>query len=315
LTGGTSGADPAPGTAFYGPAAMQTGNSNYQHNTFVLPGTHLDAPADEPRPVKEWTAQQLGVHPAITGSDTRSDLPADFVLPRYIEREHDRRLRALLKTAAGSQRPVMVVVRGGSCTGKTRTAFEAVRERLSGWDLVFPKTAASLLTVVSSPAFAPRTVLWLNEAQDHLSGPDGEAAAAALRTLLERRGPIVILATLWPAHHHALTATAPFGAADIHPQARALLGPITLIDVPGSFGEQDLRGPQTLLDRSLTTAIRTSPGGRITQTLAAGACHVAPAGWGHGGHGTALAAGCRRRRHLRKYGLKADGTAAGPWDV
>jgi len=94
--------------------------------------------ADEPRPVGRWTAQQLGVHPAIHGA-TDTVAGQGFVLPDYVERGHDRRLRELFAEAAGSEQSAMVVVRGGSCAGKTRTAFEAVRACLGDWDLAFPK--------------------------------------------------------------------------------------------------------------------------------------------------------------------------------
>ncbi|MFJ3728728.1 hypothetical protein ACIPYQ_40040 [Streptomyces sp. NPDC090045] len=286
--------------SFHGPGAVQSGDHNFQHNTFVLPDAGVGAPVDEPRPVVRWTAQELGVHPAITGT---SGPTADgvFVLPEYLEREHDGWLRARLNEAAAGQRTVLVVVRGESCTGKTRTAFEAVRSCLVDWNLVFPKTTAGLLAVMRSPALAARTVLWLNDAQEYLTGPDGEAAAAALRTRLEHPGPVVIVATLWPTHHHALTATAEFDTVDAHPQARALLGPSTPIDVPGSFPAQALRSLVDCPDPSVAIAARTSRGGTVIQTLAAGpqlVDHYEQAVGPHGSYGRAIIAAAMDARRL-----------------
>ncbi|MCX4993713.1 sel1 repeat family protein [Streptomyces sp. NBC_00568] len=222
---------------------------------------------DKPRPLSHWTAQQLGVHPAIPG------LPAgaageEFVLPGYVEREHDRRLRARLTAVAGGDQAILVVVRGESCAGKTRTAFEAVRACLADWDLVFPKGVDSLLALLAAEV-SPRTVLWLNEAQDFLEGRGGEEAAAGLRRLLEQHGPIIIVATLWPADHRTLTTTSQAGK-DPHAQARALLNTAAPFDVSELFTEPELRALNTCGDPSLETAVQTSPGGGITQTLAAG---------------------------------------------
>lgn len=69
-------------------------------------------------------------------------------------------------------------MRGASCTGKTRTAFEAVRACLEDWQLVMPKNAEKLLALLDANSLNPRTVLWLDEAQNFLMGTDGEDAVA-----------------------------------------------------------------------------------------------------------------------------------------
>jgi len=133
---------------------------------------------DRPRPIREWTARQLGVHPAIHGANAADD--GVFVFSDYIERDHDRQLRDKLYKAASADQAMLVLVRGESCTGKTRTAFEAVRACLTDWQLVFPKNANRLLALFDADALAPRTVLWLNEAQNFLIGAGAEEVAAAL---------------------------------------------------------------------------------------------------------------------------------------
>ncbi|GGJ56522.1 tetratricopeptide repeat protein [Streptomyces brasiliensis] len=189
---------------------------------------------------------------------------------------------------------MLVLVRGGSCTGKTRTAFEAVRACLPDWQLVFPKNASMLLALLNDDALAPRTVLWLNEAQNFLTGTDAQEAAAALHSRLDAPGPVVVLGTLWPEYHRALTATplpGPDPGADTHRNARALLNQAVLVDVPASFTTRALKDPRAQHDRSLADAVRTSTGGRITQTLAAGpelVGHYEEAVGPHGSYGHAV---------------------------
>ncbi|MFF8505429.1 tetratricopeptide repeat protein [Streptomyces anulatus] len=162
-----------------------------------------------------------------------------------------------------------MLVRGESCTGKTRASFEAIRACLKDWQLVFPKNVRRLLDLLDADALAPRTVLWLNEAQNFLTGTDAEEAAAALHSRLEQPGPVVILGTLWPEYYRTLTAT-PKPGKDAHPNARALLGQVKPVDVPVSFTATALRDPLVHRDGSLATAVSTSADGRIAQTLAAG---------------------------------------------
>ncbi|MGW2027389.1 hypothetical protein [Streptomyces decoyicus] len=265
----TSGSVHVSGT---GPATANGGiaNSGYLQIVVQSPGREKDR-IDHPRPVEEWTAQLLGVHLAIHGTAT-PDADSAFVLPKYLERDHDRKLRDHLVRSARSEQATIVLVRGGSCTGKTRTAFEAVRASLSDWQLVFPKNAKRLLALLDADALAPRTVLWLNEAQNFLTRTDGEEAAAALHSRLEQPGPVVILGTLWPEYHRDLTATPQPGqhTKDTHPSARALLDQAVLIDVPASFTTEVLKDQRVGRDPSLAAATRTSTDGRITQTLAAG---------------------------------------------
>ncbi|WP_236062405.1 hypothetical protein [Actinacidiphila acididurans] len=225
------------------------------------------------------------------------------MLPAYLERDHDRRLRDHLLDAARGERTTLVLVRGSSCTGKTRTAFEAVRVCLPDWRLVRPKTPEGLLALLDA-GLLPRTVLWLDEAQNHLRGTDGEEAAAALHRRLEDPGPVVILGTLWPEYHRDLTATPHRGRAatkDPHVNARALLAQAVLVDVPASFATESLRVPLVHRDPALATAALTSTGGKIAQTLAAGpqlVDHYEQATAPHGPYGRAVITAALDARRL-----------------
>ncbi|MFF0740227.1 tetratricopeptide repeat protein [Streptomyces sp. NPDC004111] len=194
-------------------------------------------------------------------------------------------------------------MRGASCTGKTRTAYEAVRNCLADWQLVFPKTSEGLLALLDAGVLVPRTVLWLNEAQNHLSRPGGERAAAALHGRLEEPGPFVVLGTLWPEYHRDLTATPQPGepSPNGHPHSRALLDLAVLVDVPASFAAEALKDPRVNRDASLAAAARTSTDGRLTQTLAAGpqlVDHYAQPTEPHGPYGHAIITAAMDARRL-----------------
>ena len=66
-------------------------------------------------PVGKWAPVELGVHKVIDGGP----------MPAYVRRPHDEVLRTVLDPAVTASR--LVVVRGGSSTGKTRACWEALR--------------------------------------------------------------------------------------------------------------------------------------------------------------------------------------------
>ncbi|MEV8162056.1 hypothetical protein AB0P34_15645 [Nocardiopsis alba] len=248
--------------------------------------------ADRPRPLRYWSAQRLGVHPAIAGCTTGSG-GEGFVLPRYVPRLHDAELRQRLSAATVEKaRPLLVVVCGESCTGKTRTAFEALHAAVpDDFNLLFPADADGLLEVLAADAVAPRTVVWLNEAQDYLDGPKSEAVSAGLLRCLDTDGPLLMIATLWPDHDQRLTKRSAPGTEDRHRSTRALLAQAHYTRVPDSFSNVlDAVRKAARGDRSLAAAVQTG-GADLTQTLAAGPDLVAhyeyPAGE-YGVYGRAL---------------------------
>ncbi|MFF0001510.1 hypothetical protein [Streptomyces avermitilis] len=246
--------------------------------------------ADRPRPVRSWTPKRLGVHPAIPGHPAGPD-GAGFVLPAYVSRPHDDRLHTRLAAAVTDSTSLLVVVRGESCTGKTRTAFQALTAVPDDFHLLFPADADSLLAMLAADALGPRTVLWLNEAQHYLDGPAGEAAAAALLRRLDTDGPFIALATLWPDRDKALTTTPTAGKDDAHRQARALLAQADYIHLPPSFAAHlDTVRHMALRDASLAAALETG-GTDVTQVLAAGpdlVAHYEHTDGPHGVYGKAL---------------------------
>ncbi|MEV0848702.1 hypothetical protein AB0J21_22990 [Streptomyces sp. NPDC049954] len=154
---------------------------------------HGDAPAfvAKPRPVAKWQPDRLGVHRAVQERD-------GLMLPPYIEREHDGELRSHLGALA-SKGAGMIVVRGDSCTGKTRSAWEAVTACVPDWQLLYPKSAAGLRSCLQVNGLTGPTVVWLDNAHWLFGEADGDRAAEDLLALLDQPPvPVVVLATMWP---------------------------------------------------------------------------------------------------------------------
>ncbi|MFH9829082.1 tetratricopeptide repeat protein [Streptomyces bobili] len=215
----------------------------------------------------------LEVHRAIDIGSAAQDTELS-VLPAYVERDHDSRLREIVGEAeCGASRLVMLV--GGSSTGKTRACWEAVRTLSDRWRLWHPfdptRPDAALAELEH---IAPYTVVWLNEAQHYVLAPTGlgENVAAGLRTLLNDsdRGPVLILGTIWSEYwndlttlHHASTDKDPYA------QARALLTGHDL-PIPWAFTDADLQrlAGKARHDPRLAHAAERAEQGQITQYLA-----------------------------------------------
>lgn len=142
------------------------------------------------RPVGQWDPVELGVHRVIGGGQ----------VPYYVRRRHDEVLRAALDPRVAANR--LVVVRGGSSTGKSRAAYEAVLDRMPGWRLDYPLTAQALAERLDA-GIEPRTVLWLGELRQYADDADGAKALAGLADLLARDSGVVAITTLWPEHWRA----------------------------------------------------------------------------------------------------------------
>ena len=212
----------------------------------------------------------LEVHRPVQSEDAAPGLPE---LPVYVPREHDQLLAGVVRAAADGRSGIVVLV-GGSSTGKTRACWQALgllRDQQPGWRLWHPidptRPDAALREL---PRIGPRTVVWLNEAQFYLQVADGglgERVAAGLRELLRdpARAPVLILATLWPQYWDTLTVRPPSGA-DPHAQAREVLAGHD-IPVPAAFTPAQAAQLSQSQDARLVLAAQAADG-QVTQFLA-----------------------------------------------
>ena len=214
--------------------------------------------------------------------------PGDWrgAMPAYVSRPHDELLRAVLDPAVAASR--LVVVRGGSSTGKTRAAYEAVTARLADWRVDYPLNAAALAARLDA-GIPARTVLWLGELRQYADDHDGAKVLGRVADLLEGSNHVLIT-TLWPEHWSAYTAAsrAGPGAADPAGVAGRLLTPLPeltgsgparvdpgrggVIDVPPRFTSANLeaaaRTGDPVLAAAATAAADAGQDGQVTQYLA-----------------------------------------------
>jgi uncharacterized protein YidB (DUF937 family) len=223
----------------------------------------------EVRPAGRWEPTGLGVH-RVAGGGPQGPMPP------YIRRRHDDLLRAVLDPAVPDSR--LVVLRGDSCTGRSRAVYEALADRLPDWPVRYPVTAAE-----HDAGIPAGTVLWLGELRRHVDADDGVTMLRRLDDLLYGEGYLVI-ATVWPEDWDAYAAAAGAGRGGGDPARVAgllLAGPPELvyydaegvepgrggvIDVPDRFTEEELAAAAGSGDPVLAAA--AAAGDEVTQYLA-----------------------------------------------
>jgi hypothetical protein len=231
----------------------------------------------EGRRIEEWGPIGLGVHRAI-GSGP---------LPPYVHRAHDHLLYAVFDPKVAANR--LVVLRGGSSTGKSRAAYEAVRMRMRHASVLYPADAAALDRLLERGVPA-RSVLWLNELRTYAEETGGQQILAKLADLLTGRDRVVVITSLWDDYWAAYTADPPVNPGRPDPVAatRALLTALPVltgrsstaidgtaggvIDVPDAFTGEDLdrarRRDDPLLHEAIAAAERAGTPGQVAQYLA-----------------------------------------------
>ncbi|MFB6724618.1 tetratricopeptide repeat protein [Kribbella sp. NPDC056345] len=113
---------------------------------------------------KDWNALAAGIHPA------RAEDASEAITP-YVTRDIDQQLRIDLSSAA--ERGGLILLVGQSASGKSRTAFEALRAELPEHRVATPAGRPDLAAVLNAVRKTPLPcVLWLDEL-DVFLGPGG----------------------------------------------------------------------------------------------------------------------------------------------
>ncbi|WJV47985.1 tetratricopeptide repeat protein [Streptomyces flavofungini] len=138
---------------------------------------------------RDWDALAAGAHRARPGEDGSK-------LPPYVARDVDGELRERVREAADAGGLVLVV--GDSTAGKTRAAFEAVRELLPGYRVLAPPVGARLRPApeVLEGRAGLRCVVWLDDLEQYL-GPEG-LEPEVLAEFVRLRVPVVATMRLKP---------------------------------------------------------------------------------------------------------------------
>lgn len=223
-------------------------------------------------PVTEWGPIALGVHASITVYNETTPTP-------YLSRPHDQRLRDHLTQAQRCDHPTFVLVAGTSCTGKTRTLYEAVTSVLPGWPLTVPDDDSHLAQLLLD-GIPAGTIVWLDELQDRIpTSFDGIIAAKAIRELLHADvGPILFCGTIWPTNLRTMQgrrdATQAASGASAIPK---VVNEAKLIEVPECFLDREVAVASSMQDPRLLAALHTAAtathprqGREVIQVLAGG---------------------------------------------
>ncbi|MEU7527097.1 hypothetical protein AB0A74_15295 [Saccharothrix sp. NPDC042600] len=247
---------------------------------------HLAGPGGPAAPARPAGRAISGLRLRLIGLRTA---PHDAVvgdrgaLPAYVERPFTQVLHAAVARVRRGESALVVLV-SDSSSGKTRAAYESLLHRPEGaeanlveagwrmWPALHYADPATMVAEV--PSIAPRTVVWLDEAQRYLLDPPPEVRdrlCAGLHALLADpdRGPVLVLATLWQEYWETLTRRPVRGERDGHAAARALLLDGEVVRVPSTFTELDRRAAEATGDPELLEAVRRTEDGAITQYLAA----------------------------------------------
>lgn len=124
--------------------------------------------------------------------------------PVYLARDHDRELRHRIEAAMADGGLVVVV--GGSSTGKSRSVYEVVRDLSTDWRILPIDSPDSLRQ--ASASISPRTFVWLDDTPTVRFLASGGITAADAQALIRREpgtGPIVVLYFVWPGSYRQMT--------------------------------------------------------------------------------------------------------------
>ncbi|WP_435228487.1 tetratricopeptide repeat protein [Streptomyces sp. Tue6028] len=117
---------------------------------------------------------------------------------------------------------------GPAAAGKTRCAYEAVQNVLPHWRLFMPPDAATLSELVTGGADLKQSVVWLNETQNFLTGPERLKSATVRLLLADTSRPVILIGTIWPTTYDQLrtpatTADENDDGQDLNKDAREVL--------------------------------------------------------------------------------------------
>ncbi|GGM45125.1 hypothetical protein ACFFX1_43080 [Dactylosporangium sucinum] len=211
--------------------------------------------------VRDANPRHLGVHAAIRVGDTDADDPA------YIERDLDQGWNGLQRAVEkGARAGTFILLVGHSSTGKTRSAFEAIRRMLPEWWLVHPDRSEDVAAFAEHPV--ANSVVWLDELHRYVSG-DPPLDDGTVRQLLRAPAPVMIVGTLWPEQYAEYTSfQVPYGA---HAKPRTLVDLANVIVVEPRLSDAELDRARRVAeaDPRVRAALASGEYG-LTQTLAAG---------------------------------------------
>jgi hypothetical protein len=208
-------------------------------------------------------ALALGVHPAAGSRKSQFDR-----VPPFIRREVEGELLRALRQAR------FVLLVGESTAGKSRMAYELVRNEFPEYHVVIPARRESALAAAELAADTPRSVLWLDDLERFLGS--GGLTGAAVRQILSARGTErFIVATMRSEEYAGFSGRASTGLAaagrDVMRQGRDVLRLAACVQVPRRWSPADVaRARQRSDDPRLAEAVIHAAEYGVAEYLAAG---------------------------------------------
>ena len=209
----------------------------------------------------------LGIHPSIP-LPAGADASLNRDLPLYIPRDLDNELQRWITAHRRSGGFLLLV--GPAASGKTRCAYELVREMLANWPIFMPPSADTLTRYFETNPHHRKLVVWLDESQDFL-GPGG-LRTATIRRILGRPRPVIIIGTIWPEHYDTLTSTQDIRTGERYPDSHDILTRLAdCMDLRLQFSPAELERAErcAIRDPRITQALKEATNWKLTETLAA----------------------------------------------
>ena len=189
----------------------------------------VDAARALGRPIRDLDDPfALHVHRVIEPTVSGVALPA---LPRYVRRRHDQALAAVVANARTARQLVVLV--GGSSTGKSRALWEAIHQLPDDWRLWQPRrdhgtrnrrgrrAPGRRPAMAAHGDLAERTTRLPQPARNRLGGGRRDSHRRGNRD--DPETSVLVVGTLWPEQWATLAAEPQKDGLDLHAQARQLL--------------------------------------------------------------------------------------------
>lgn len=236
------------------------------------------APADEPRdpdrPRASTAVRVIDADPLLLGIRASEPAPSPrdksrrqlSGLPRYVRRDVHAAVADQVEAAQASGGFVLLV--GQSRAGKSRLAFEVVKELAGRWRLRVPADVAELRAWAENPRSLRQTVVWLEDLRPFLTGESG-LTRAMLRDIVHSGHKVLIIGMIWTTDYNELTQPPETGSLDNLRHERELLTSRHPIAVASRFSETERREAWRIskLDTRIAEALKVTDFG-VPQVLA-----------------------------------------------
>ncbi|MER8045118.1 tetratricopeptide repeat protein [Streptomyces sp. NPDC094032] len=243
------------------------------HNALAAAKAHKDVGASSGNGTDAPEFLVSSMEPVLLGVHRARRHEGCAPVPPYVPRDADARLDAALRIAC--ERSGLVLIRGDSTAGKTRSAYEAAKRLMPEFRLLHPSGTGPLDghvdTVAAEWARGRQCVIWLDNLEQYL-GPDGITLP-----LLGRLAPYrtVVLATMRLSEYKNRTSqvTRP-GRSDSGYAQVDLRDPVLqaaeIVDLPRAWSAEEIGRASRDSDPRLAEALRHSERYGVAEYLSAG---------------------------------------------